>query len=93
MAQDQDQQKPDARARNGSPADRSPMQAASNYSTASGAVGLLVGTADWWYKCHVAHQIVMPDNALLVMWATALAPTLILMKKIVDNKLSKAAGE
>lgn len=84
---------PDGRARAGTVADRSPLQATAGTSTLSGAVGLFAGTVDWWIKCYSAHQIVVPDNAMIILWGTALAPMFQLIYHIVMNKLQKAANE
>lgn len=86
MTQDQD-----TRSRSGSTADRAPLKAIGGTAAASGVVGLLVATADWASNMVEAHHWLTPDNALMVLWATALAPMAHLAYQIVLNRLKKAA--
>lgn len=88
MSQDQE-----TRTRSGTPADRAPLKAIGSTATASGAVGLLVATADWANTMVQAGHWVVPDNALMVMWATALAPMAMLIYHIVFNRLQKVAEQ
>lgn len=84
------------RSRTGTAADRkpdSPVKQIGGMATTSGVVGLLVGTADYLIKVKEANEWLSPDNALVVLWATALAPLFLLVYKIVENRLKKAAGE
>lgn len=88
MGQDQE-----TRSRSGTPADRSSIQAIGGTAVASGAVGLLVSTADWANTMVQEHHWVTPDNALMVMWATALAPMAQLIYHIIWKRLQKLAGD
>ena len=81
------------RERPGTPADRSALKSIGGMSTTSGAIGMLVASADYLLKCRDAHAWVTPDNALLVMWATALAPIFLLLNIIIQKRLKKIADE
>jgi hypothetical protein len=84
---------PDARARAGTPADRSPFKDAGSTAIGAGALGVLIGTGDWLSEIQAAHHYVPPEHALVVIYATALAPIARLIYKIWINRLEKAAGE
>lgn len=84
---------PDTRSRAGTAADRSPLKDLGGTAMGSGIIGLLVGSLDWLSEIQAAHHYVPPEHALLVMYATALAPTAQLLYRIWMNRLQKAAGE
>lgn len=88
MSQDQE-----TRSRSGTPADRASIKTIGATAVGSGAVGLLVATADWANNMVEAHHWLTPDNALMVMWATALAPMAQLIYHIMWKRLQKVAGD
>ena len=81
------------RAQAGTAADRAPLKAIGATAVGSGAVGILVATADWANTMVQQGHYVVPDNALMVMWATALAPLAELIYRIVFTRIQKAAEE
>ena len=70
--------------RPGSPADR--KITASTVATASGGAAMLAATILWALGCIKGHQFYMPDDALVLGWSAAIAPTLYAIKVKLDQK-------
>ena len=74
-----------ASTRPGSPADR--KMSAATVGVASGGSAMLAATILWALGCLKGHQFYMPDDALVLGWAAAIAPTLYALKMKWDKKL------
>lgn len=65
------------------------------------SAGIVVATVHWLAKCyhldpitHTGHWwFFLPDDALIEMWAFVLLPTIHMLGRAINNRLSKLAGE
>ncbi len=70
-----------------------PPPSSKTTAVASGVIGLLAATLDYAWDCSEAHKWLRPDDALIVLWVSAIAPAVHLTWKIFINWLEKHAGE
>ena len=77
--------------------DATPVQSAQTIGSMatelSHFTGMAVATVDYLFKCKSAHMWVQPDNAMIAFWVAALAPTVIIIRRIINNRLTKLAGD
>jgi hypothetical protein len=86
-----DQTAPDARARDGSPADRkfSPGQTAAVSAAVLGAYSAI----SYGFDCHAAHLLLRPTLDQFALWVTAIAAPLHQLARIGGNFLNRLEKE